>query len=75
MILQTSSNVVCQPHFRKARSGSEFDRDICEMMLFGEIKRGEVLSVVRGECKFFSCIESIGIAESEMTYMRPVSAR
>ena len=44
-------------------------------MLYREIKRGEVLSVVIGEWNCSGWIKYMGVDEPEMIYTRPVSAR
>ena len=48
MTPKTIPSFVCRPQLRKAGSGSELDLGIFEMMLYGDMKRGEVSSVVRG---------------------------
>ena len=61
--LKTRPSFVCWPHWRKASSGFDFDLGFFNMMLYDDMNRGEVYSVVRGRWNCSGWIESMGMTE------------
>ena len=66
---------VCFPHWSNSGRRSRRYLDILEIMLYGDMKRGEVWSIERGGWRCSVITESIGMDDYETAEIIPDMAR